>query len=135
MELLPSFGVNSELSRDEFVRKLRCENSAEQVQKLRRVLFEDAVRRNLADDGDVLVLRKKMNAGKSVVEKHAEDVWALTCAIRRDEGVPRILLRNGKRRKKDLIKSQSKQREKKADGSCEFEASSSLGAGGSLAVR
>ena len=59
MELLPSFGVNSELSRDEFVRKLRCENSAEQAQRLRQVLFEDAVRRNLADDGDVLVQRKK----------------------------------------------------------------------------
>ena len=40
-----------------------------------------------------------MNAGKSVVEKHAEDVWSLTCAIRRAEGIPRILLRNGKRRK------------------------------------
>ena len=74
MELLPSFGVNSELSKDEFVRKLRCENSAEQVQRLRQVLFEDAVRRNLADDGDVLVQKKKMNAGKSIVGKLPEDV-------------------------------------------------------------
>ena len=47
----------------------------------------------------------------------------------RDEGVPHILPRNGKRRKQELIKSQSKLKEKKADGSCEFEACSSLGAG------
>ena len=130
MELLLSFRVNCELSRDEFVRTLRCENLVEQVQRLRQVLFEDAVRRILADDGDVIVQRKKMNAGKLVVEEHAEDVWSLTCAIRRYEGVPRILLRNGKRRKEELIKTEFKQREKKADGSCEFEASSSLAAGG-----
>ena len=55
MELLPSFGVNSVLSRDEFVRRLRCENSAEQVRSLRQLLFLVAVRLNLADDGDVLV--------------------------------------------------------------------------------
>ena len=71
MQLLPSFGVNSELSRDEFVKKPRCENLVEQVQRLRQVLFEDAARCNLADDGDVLVQRKKMNTGKSVVGKHA----------------------------------------------------------------
>ena len=76
--------MNSELSRDEFVRTLRCENSVEQVQRLSQVLFEDTVWCNLADDGDVLVQRKKMNTGKSVVEKYAEDVWYLTCAIRRD---------------------------------------------------
>ena len=77
MELLPSFGVNSELSRDEFVRSLRCENLAEQVRSLRQLLFSEAVRLNLADDGDVLVTRKKMNAGKAVVEKHCEDVRSL----------------------------------------------------------
>ena len=96
MELLPSFGVNYELSRDEFVRSLRCENSEEQVRSLRQLLFSEAVRLNLANDGGVLVTRKKMNAGKAVVEKHREDVWSLSCAIRRDERVPRVLLKNGK---------------------------------------
>ena len=85
--------LNCELSRDEFVRKLRCENSVERVQRLRQVLFEDTVWHNLADNRDVLVQRSKMNAGKLVVEKHAEDVWSLTCTI---EGVACNLLRNGK---------------------------------------
>ena len=134
MELLPSFGVNSELSRDEFVRSLRCENSAEQVRSLRQLLFSEAVRLNLADDGDVLVTRKKMNAGKAVVEKHCEDVWSLSCAIRRNERVPRVLLKNGKRGKEDFVRSQSRQREKADGGSgtdgCEVDGGSlSPGAG------
>ena len=118
MELLPTFGVNSEPSREEFVRKLRCENSAEQVRCLRQLLFEDALRKNLADVGDVLVTRKKLNAGKSVAEKHAEDVWSLCCAIRRGESVPRILLKNGKRGKEEWVKSQSGQRQKKSGTDC-----------------
>ena len=69
-----------------------------------------------------------MKAGKLVVEKHTEDVWSLTCAIR-SEGVPRSLLRNGKRRKEELIKSQTKQREKVVEGNCEVDASSTLGGG------
>ena len=101
MELLASFGVNSELSRE-------------------------AVRLNSADDADMLITSKKMNAGKAVVEKHCEDVWSLSCAIRRDEHVPHVLLKNGKRGKEDFVRSQSRQREKKADGGsgtdgCEFE--------------
>ena len=82
MELLPSFGVNSELSRE-------------------------TVRLNSADDGDVLITRKKMNARKAVVEKHCEDVWSLSCAIRRDERVPHVLPKNGKRGKEDFVRSQS----------------------------
>ena len=78
------------------MRSLRCEKSAEQVRSLRQLLFSEAVRLNLADDGDIVVTRKKMNAGKAVVEKHCEDVWSLSCAIRRDERVLRILLKNGK---------------------------------------
>ena len=105
MELLPSFGVNSELSRDKFVRRLRCENSAEQVQSLRQLLFLEAVRLNLVDDGDMLVTRKKMNPGKSVVKKHSEDVWSLSCAIRRDERVIHVLLKNSKRGKEELVRS------------------------------
>ena len=138
MEFLPSFGVNSELSRDEFVRRLRCENSAEQVRSLRQLLFSEAVRLNLVDDGDVLVTKKKMNAGKSVVEKHSEDVWSLSCAIRRDEHVPRVILKNGKRGKEEFVRSQSRQREKKADGGsgiegCEFEGGPmSTGAGSQM---
>ena len=108
MELLQSFGVNSELSREEFMRRLRCENSVDQVRDLRQLLFVEAVSLNLANDGDVLVTRKKMNAGKSVVEKHTEDVWLLTCAIKRCENVPLILLRNSKRGKVEFVRSQTR---------------------------
>ena len=100
------------------MRNLRCENSAEQVRSLRRLLFEDALRKNLADVGHLLVTRKKMNAGKSVAEKHAEDVWSLSCAIRRGESVPRLLLKNGKRGKEEWVKSQSRQGKKKGGTDC-----------------
>ena len=78
MELLPSFGVNSELSRDEFLRRLRYYNSVDQVRGLTQSLVGEAVSLNLANDGDVLVTRKKMNAGKSVAEKHVECFVALS---------------------------------------------------------
>ena len=43
--------------------------------ELRVALFEEAVCRDLADDGDVLVRRMK-HGGKTVVKgKHIEDVW------------------------------------------------------------
>ena len=66
-----------------------------------------------------------MNTGKSVVEKHCEDVWSHSCAIRRIERVPRVLLKNGKRGKEEFVRSQFRQREKADGGSgtdgCRFE--------------
>lgn len=113
MELLPHFGVNGELSKEEFVRRLGRECTADQVRELRLSLFEDAVRKDLADIGDELVQRKKMGGGRSVKEKHIDDSWLLVGAIKRCECVPRILLKNGKRAKNDLLKSQAKLREKR----------------------
>ena len=55
MELLPHFGVNGELSKEEFVRRLGRECTADQVRELRLSLFEDDVRKDLADIGDELV--------------------------------------------------------------------------------
>ena len=49
MELLPQFGVSCELSRDAFVRCLRCDNSEHQICQLRLALFKDAVLKSLAD--------------------------------------------------------------------------------------
>ena len=77
MELLSYFGVSSELSKEEFVRRLE-RSKAEQVQGLRRALFESAVRKGLGEEEDELVTRKKVVGGKSVKEKHVEDVWTLT---------------------------------------------------------
>ena len=118
MELLPHFGVNGELSKEEFVRRLGRECTADQVRELRLSLFEDAVRKDLADIGDELVQRKKMGGGRSVKEKHIDDSWLLVGAIKRCECVPRILLKNGKRARNDLLKSQAKLREKRS-GECQ----------------
>ena len=116
MELLPHFGVSGELSKEEFVRRLGRECTADQVRELRQSLFEDAVRKDLADIGDDLVQRKKM--GRMVKEKHINDSWLLVGAIKRCECVPRILLKNGKRAKNDVLKSQAKLMEK-LNGECQ----------------
>ncbi len=118
MELLSHFGVSCELLKDEFVRRLRLgEYSEQQVHGLRLALFEDAVKKILADSGDVLVKRKKTSAGKSVKEKHIDDIWCLAGAIKRCELVPRDLLRNGKRGNEELLNSQAVTRRKReADG-------------------
>ena len=57
--------------------------------------------------------RKKMGGGRSVKEKHIDDSWLLVGAIKKCECVPRILLKNGKRARNDLLKSQAKLREKR----------------------
>ena len=59
MELLSVFEVSCELSKDEFLRHLRCENSSDQIRSLREPLLMDAVRENLTDGGDVLVSRRE----------------------------------------------------------------------------
>ena len=113
MELLQSFGVTTELHKDEFVRRLERGCTADQVRGLRDCLFADALSLKLAVDGDVLVTRMKRNAGKTVKEKHVEDVWTLVGVILRREAVPRVLLKNGKQSLNYLVCSQNKERDKK----------------------
>ena len=86
------------------------------MRDLRECLFADALKLNLAVGGDVLVARKKSIVGKSVKDKHVEDIWTLVGVIQRREAVPRVLLKNGKRRKEEFILSQTKQREKEISG-------------------
>ena len=50
MELLPRFCVIGELSKEEFVRRLNSGGSDE-VSEMRVALFEEAVCKNLEDDG------------------------------------------------------------------------------------
>ena len=69
MKLLSYFGVSSELSKEEFVRRLE-RSKAEQVQGLRRALLESAVRKGLGEEEDELVMRKKV-VGKSVHDRKA----------------------------------------------------------------
>ena len=66
------------------------------MRELRSALFLEAIEKGLADNGDLLVMRKKVGSGKTVKEKHAEDIWTLVSAIPRCEYIPRTLLRNGK---------------------------------------
>ena len=54
-----------------------------------------------------LVTRRKVGGGKSVVEKHVEDVWLLVCSIKDKNRIPRVLLKNGKRSRKEFEQSQS----------------------------
>ena len=49
-----------------------------------KILFLAAVVNNLADDGDVLVKRKKFVGGREVLE----DVWQLVCSIKNKVPVP-----------------------------------------------
>ena len=44
-------------------------------------LFADALKFNLAVNGDVLVARKKSSVGNSVKDKHVEDIWMLVGVI------------------------------------------------------
>ena len=84
--------------------------AADQVHGLRASLFTEAVKKGLADCGDRLVTRKKVGGGKTVKEKHAEDVWSLTGVLQMCEPIPRTLLRNGKRAKEEWMRSQAKMR-------------------------
>ena len=53
-------------------------------------------------------VERRKYGGKSVKEKHVEDVWELMCAIRDKREVPRTLLRNGKRSRCEWLRSQEK---------------------------
>ena len=94
MDILTHFAVSFELSRDQFIRRLGSA-STEHVRELRSTLFLEAVDLGFADCGDELVARRKVGGGKTVKDKHTEDIWELVGAIRRCENVPRILLKNG----------------------------------------
>ena len=138
MDILPHFGVSSELSEEEFVRRLVRGSTQDQVRDLRLALFLEAVEGDLADGGDKLVMRKKVGGGKTVKDKHAVDVWVLVGAIRRCERIPRTLLRNGKRAKEEWQKSQEKVRDQESvlndAGSKRLSCSSMTGMGGAGAV-
>ena len=89
MNGLRDFGLSGELSKGEFERKLSSK-SPDEVKELRRELFEEAVMKGLTEEGDMLVMRRKVGVGKSVKNKHVEDVWSLVGTIQRCElGCPK----------------------------------------------
>ena len=82
------------------------------LSSVREDLLNNAVVCGLADKGDILVARRKGGGvGKSVREKHAEDIWVLANTLRNLQHVLRVLLRNGKKSKsawtrgQELVKS------------------------------
>ena len=52
----------------------------------------EAVSKGLANEGDVLVARRKIAGRKLVKDKHAEDVWTLVSCTRRADLILRALL-------------------------------------------
>lgn len=51
------------------------------MRELRSVLFLKAVKRHLAECGDVLVMRKKIGGAQTAKEKHAENIWTLVNVV------------------------------------------------------
>ena len=64
MDSLLQLGVSKELSREEFLRSLRCVNNQE-IAKLRMSLFEDAKANCLTHHNNQLVTRRKVGGGES----------------------------------------------------------------------
>ena len=72
--------------------------------------------------------------GKSLREKHAEDIWTLVGTIRNHQAVPRVLLRSGKKSKATLEQSQERVRSaqqcsqdfRSAESACEAIVSASV---------
>ena len=110
MDVLTRFCVSADLSKDEFLCRLRAiPEDIICLSTVRQSLFNTAVGSGLVDTGVVLVGRRKVGGGaKSVGGKHAEDIWVLVGAIRNHRSVPRVLLRNGKRSKTALVQSQER---------------------------
>ena len=101
MDILPRFGVSSELSKEDFEQRLSRVSQTD-VEWMRSLLFAAAVEGGLADVGDELVGRRKVVGG---VQKHIEDVWILLGSIKKCEST---LLKNGKRSKEKWQQSQAR---------------------------
>ena len=65
----------------EFIRKLHVRSSQEVCELGDEI--NKAVGKDLAKDGDKAVMRRKIGGGKTVKEKHMENIWALAGVITR----------------------------------------------------
>ena len=79
-------------------------------------LFQEAAVHKLTENGDFLVKRKKVGSGKSIRDKHVDDVWLLVCSIKNRMVLPRVLLRNGKRSRSGFQQSQKRTEMRQRDG-------------------
>ena len=76
MDTLTRFRIGVDLPKEEFLRCLHAVPETKMcLATLRDDIFNTAVVRGLADSGDILVGRRKgRGGGKSVREKHVEDI-------------------------------------------------------------
>ena len=83
MDFLVSHGINLEVSASEFERSInRRALSTDSISSIRNDLFVEAREAGIVTAGDVLAARRKTNGGKSVKQKHLDDIWQLVCAIK-----------------------------------------------------
>ena len=108
MDCLTAHGINTDLNAAEFEHCFIRTLSTDAISNVRNALFVGAKEANLVSLGDALVQRRKTNGGKSVMQKHASDIWQLVCSIKSKTSVPRTLLKNGKRSKAELCASQAR---------------------------
>ena len=97
--------VDTELLKSEFVRRLKTFNDCV-VNDVRSNLYCEAKSKGLMEKGDQPVSRRKCATGKTVKEKHIDDIWCLMRSIKNSKRVDRVLLKNGKRSRGELEKSQ-----------------------------
>ena len=65
MDLLHNLNLSEELSRNEFERKLGS-RASKVVMNLRDKLFDEALKKKLVMEGDVMVMRKKVGVGLTI---------------------------------------------------------------------
>ena len=104
MEELSKRGISGNLSRNEITLAL-SNLPASSLKSLWSMLFNSAKTKGLVVDSGILVNRKD-TAVKPILEKLSADVCTLVDCLRHNVGVPRVLLRNGKRDRATLESSQ-----------------------------
>ena len=104
MNCLLNQGINLDVSPSEIERSILRSISTGHMVSIRNDLFLEAKGAGLATAGDVLVMRKKTNGGKSVGEKHASDIALLVRSIKDNAAIPRTL-GSGPYRSSPLAKS------------------------------
>ncbi len=96
MDALTRIGINPELTGEDLVLSLLLHHSEDQLCTARNQLFEETKGLGLAHPKDILVKRLKRANGPSLKKKFAQDVAELAIAIKNEQPVPRVLLKNGK---------------------------------------
>ncbi len=82
MDSLRRIGISTELSRSEFIAKFRYVSCSSRKQTNSLRICRNFLSVSLASDNSQLFSRRKIGGGKSVVQKHSDDIWTLVCSIK-----------------------------------------------------